>query len=99
MTPFGAFSLATLGAAKALYLDDGLGNFAKGKEGDFVVLDASRTAITDRRSDGADDIAAKLFALLIVGDDRIVANAYLMNRGTASRNGTKEASFEGKAGK
>jgi guanine deaminase len=91
LTPFGAFSLATLGAAKALCLDDRLGNFAKGKEADFIALDASSTAITNRRSDSAEDIAAKLFALLILGDDRAVADAYLMNRGTASRRGFEKA--------
>lgn len=33
-----ALYLATLGAAEALYLDDRIGNFASGKEADFVVL-------------------------------------------------------------
>ena len=79
LTPFGEFYLVTLGAADTLYLDDRLGNLAKGKEADFVVLDASRTAMTKRRSDEPDDIAARLFALFVAGDDRVVADAHLMN--------------------
>ncbi|MGH8166501.1 MAG: guanine deaminase, partial [Woeseiaceae bacterium] len=79
LTPFGVFHLVTLGAADGLYLDDRLGNLVKGKEADFVVLDASRTAITKRRSDDAHDIAARLFALLVAGDDRVVADVRLMN--------------------
>ena len=39
LSPYRAFYLATLGGARALYLDDLLGNFDKGKEADFVVLD------------------------------------------------------------
>jgi guanine deaminase len=39
LSPYRAFYLATLGGAQALYLDELLGNFDKGKEADFVVLD------------------------------------------------------------
>ena len=39
LSPYRAFYLATLGGARALYLDDLLGNFDKGKEADFVALD------------------------------------------------------------
>jgi guanine deaminase len=84
LTPFGVFYLVTLGAADALYLDDQLGNLVKGKEADFVVLDASRTTIKKRRTDDADDIAARLFALLITGDDRVVADVRVMNGRSAT---------------
>ncbi|MEX2495995.1 MAG: guanine deaminase, partial [Woeseia sp.] len=80
LTAFGAFCLVTLGAARALHLDDMLGNLARGKEADFVVLDASRMAITKRWSDAPADIAAKLFALLVVGDDRVVADVRLAGK-------------------
>ena len=39
LSPYRAYYLATLGGARALYLDDMLGNFDKGKEADFVALD------------------------------------------------------------
>jgi guanine deaminase len=86
LTPFGAFYLVTLGAARALYLDDRIGSFEKGKEADFVVLDASQTALTKRRWDNGSDIAARLFALSILGDDRIVVDSYLMGSSVFSRN-------------
>jgi guanine deaminase len=78
LTPFGALYLATLGAARALYLDAKVGNLGKGKEADFVVLDASRTGITDRRWKNAGDVSARLFAILSLGDDRSVSGTYLM---------------------
>ena len=78
LPPFGAFYLATLGAARALYLDDKIGNFEPGKEADFVVLDSGATSITARRLSTSDDVAEKLFALIMLGDDRCVAAPYLM---------------------
>ena len=40
---------ATLGGAKALDLDDKLGNFNAGKEADFVVLNIKPTALQQLR--------------------------------------------------
>ena len=77
LAPFGAFYLATLGAASALYLDDKVGNFSKGKEADFLVLDAARTAIMSRRWNSFWSITHRLFALLLLCDDRIVDDTYL----------------------
>jgi len=78
LPPFDAFYLATLGAARALYLDDKIGNFEPGKEADFVVLDSKATSITARRLSTSDDVAEKLFALMMLGDDRCIAATYLM---------------------
>ena len=78
LPPFDAFYLVTLGAARALYLDDKIGNFEAGKEADFVVLDSGATSITARRLSTSDDVAEKLFALIMLGDDRCVAATYLM---------------------
>ncbi|MEL7185666.1 MAG: guanine deaminase [Pseudomonadota bacterium] len=72
-----ALWLATLGAAEALYLDDELGNFAVGKEADFIVVDPNAASITARRCAEADSIAERLFALLALGDDRNVAATYV----------------------
>ena len=49
LSPFQALYLATLGGAKALYLDDKIGNFAVGKEADFVVLNFKGTPLIERR--------------------------------------------------
>lgn len=78
--PFDAFYLATLGAARALYLEDRIGNFETGKEADFVVLDSEAISITSRRLATSDNVAEKLFALIMLGDDRCVAATYLMGQ-------------------
>ncbi len=80
LAPFRALYLATLGGARALYLDDRIGNFAAGKEADFVVLDPAATPLLARRSSQCRDIAEQLFALLILGDDRVVAATHLEGR-------------------
>ena len=80
LTPFAALHLATLGAARALYLDDRIGNFTPGKEADFILLDASRAVTTKRRWGREGTIADKLFAMLFLGDDRTVAEAWLYGR-------------------
>lgn len=74
----GAFHLATLGGARSLYLDDRIGNFATGKEADFVVLDPRATALLERRSAACTSLAERLFVLMMLGDDRTVAATHLM---------------------
>jgi guanine deaminase len=78
LTSLQAFYLATLGGARALYLDDRLGNFATGKEADFVVLDLAATPLLERRLARAATLADKLFALMMLGDDRCVVATYVM---------------------
>ena len=77
---FSALYLATLGAANALYLDDKIGNFIAGKEADFVVIDYAASSITRRRLSQCVDIAERLFALLILGDDRSIAATYVLGK-------------------
>lgn len=77
---YAAFYLATLGGAEALGLDDRIGNFERGKEADFVVLDSEQASITRRRLGSTDDVAEKLFALMMLGDDRAVRATYLTGR-------------------
>ncbi len=75
-----ALYLATLGAAETLYLEDRVGNFAKGKEADLVVLDFDGSGLTARRCAAAKTIEEKLFALMTLADDRNVAATYVMGR-------------------
>ncbi len=72
-----ALYLATLGAAEALDLDQHIGNFASGKEADFVVLDPAGSTITARRTQTTSTVDELLFALIFLGDDRIIAATYL----------------------
>ena len=75
-----ALYLATLGAAEALHLDGHIGNFAPGKEADFVVLDYAGSSLTARRCAAAGSIEEKLFALMTLADDRHVAATHVMGR-------------------
>lgn len=72
-----ALYLATLGAAEALHLDDRIGNFERGKEADFIVLDAAATGMSARRAARSSAIDDQLFALLTLGDERHVAATYV----------------------
>jgi guanine deaminase len=80
LSPLSAFYHATLGGARSLYLDDRIGNFAPGKEGDFIVLDPAATPLLARRMRHAESWPDRLFALTMLGDDRCVAETYLMGR-------------------
>ena len=72
-----ALYLATLGAAEALVLDDKVGNFERGKEADFVVLDPAGTALSERRTSVSSTIEETLFAITMLGDDRHIAATYV----------------------
>ncbi len=75
-----ALYLATLGAAEALSLDDKVGNFRCGKEADFVVLDPAGTPLSARRTGIASSIDEKLFATIMLADDRHIAATYVAGR-------------------
>ena len=75
-----ALYLATLGAAKALYLDDRIGNFASGKEADFIMLDSASVPMARRRLSRTHNVAEKFFALMMLGDDRAISATYLMGK-------------------
>ena len=77
LSPLSAFYHASLGGARALHLDDRIGNFVGGKEGDFVVLDLAATPLIERRMKHAASVAERLFALAMLGDDRNIVATYL----------------------
>src|SRR3990167_1059758 len=76
LDPFKSLYLATLGGANALYLDDKIGNFASGKDADFVVLDYNATPLISYRMQQAKTLDEKLFALTMLGDDRAVKETF-----------------------
>lgn len=78
LTPQQALYLATLGAARALKLDDKIGNFAVGKEADCVLLDPQALPQLKLRLENEIDIEALLFALMILADDRAVKQTWVM---------------------
>ncbi|MEH0868851.1 guanine deaminase [Serratia liquefaciens] len=72
-----AFYHATLGGARALSLDDKIGNFDVGKEADFVVLDPAVSPLQKLRHENSRELAEQLFVLMTLGDDRNVYRTYV----------------------
>jgi guanine deaminase len=82
LSAFKAMFLATLGGARALCLEDKLGNFEPGKEADFIVLNPQATPLMAIRNDKglAQSLAAlaeQVFGMMILGDDRAVEAVYI----------------------
>lgn len=77
LSAFESLYHATLGGAKALDLDDKLGNFNVGKEADFVVLNLKPTALQQLRQSRSKSIEDSLFALFTMGDDRNIEVTYI----------------------
>lgn len=78
LDPFQALYLATLGGARALDLDGLVGNFLPGREADFVALDLAATPMIAQRMEHARGLADTLFVLNTLGDDRAVAETWVM---------------------
>lgn len=78
LDPFVALYLATLGGATALDQQHNIGNFLPGKEADFIVLDYNATPLLSRRLKAAGSLHERLFALLMLGDDRLVRETWVM---------------------
>ena len=67
----------TLGAAQALRLDGqqgrpSVGNLQVGCEADFVVLNPQATPLLARRTQQANSLDELLFAMVVLGDDRLI---------------------------
>lgn len=78
LSSFRGLFLATLGAAEALYMEDRIGNFAVGKEADFVVLNRHSTPLITERLKHTQDLAEEMFVQMMLGDDRAVSATYVM---------------------
>ncbi len=78
LAPMRALYLATLGGARALDLDNKIGNFETGKEADFVVLDYAATPLIKYRVDGCENLLEKLFVMQMLGDDRAIGETWIM---------------------
>ena len=62
----------TAGAAQALGLGGVVGNLQPGCEADFVVLNPQATPLLARKTAQADSLDELLFAMIVLGDDRLV---------------------------
>jgi guanine deaminase len=70
------FYLATLGAARSMQLEGTIGNFVPGAEADFIVLDPKATPLLERRTSHCNTLEETLFALALLGDDRVIRATY-----------------------
>lgn len=77
LSVYEAFYHVRLGAAQALALEGVIGNFTVGKEADMVVLDPAATPLQRLRQQNAKDIHERLFALMMLGDDRNIFQTLL----------------------
>ncbi len=85
MNAFQGFYRATLGGAKALYLDDEIGSFAPGRYADFVVLNGAATPLIARRTALAETLAERLFILMMLGDEHVVDATHVKGRKVFAR--------------
>ena len=70
----------TAGAAQALGLDGVIGNLQPGCEADFVVLQPRCTPLMARRTGSAGTLDELLFAMIVLGDDRLVERTVIASR-------------------
>ncbi|WP_109466471.1 guanine deaminase [Albibacillus kandeliae] len=72
--------LATAGSAAALHMGDRIGNIAHGMEADLVVLDLASTPAIAQRTARAETLWEALFATIMMGDDRAIAEVRIAGR-------------------
>ena len=75
----------TAGAARALGLQGVVGNLLPGCEADFVVLNPQATPLLARKTAQAASLAELLFALIVLGDDRVIEKTVISQAGGAGR--------------
>ncbi len=71
----------TAGAAQALGLAGVVGNLQPGCEADFVVLNPSATPLLARKTAQANSLDELLFAMIVLGDDRLVEKTVISQAG------------------
>ena len=69
--------LATAGSARSLHLDDHVGSIAPGMDADLCVLNLASTDAIAQRAANARDIWDSLFATIMMGDDRAIADVWV----------------------
>ncbi len=79
----------TAGAAQALGLQGKVGNLQVGCETDFVVLNPKATPLLTRRTSQANTLSEFLFAMIVLGDDRVVEHTVI--QGASIKPGLRES--------
>ena len=70
--------MSTLGAAKALQIDDKVGSFKVGKEADFIVIDPDASSYLKYRREKVDDVFELLFILMTLGSEVNITATYIL---------------------
>ena len=73
----------TAGAARALGLEGVVGNLLPGCEADFVVINPQTTPLLARKTAQAGSLDELLFALIVLGDDRVIEKTVISEAGDA----------------
>ena len=81
LTPTNLWWQHTGGAAQALGLAGVIGNLQPGCEGDFVVLNPQATPLLARRTAQARNLDELLFAMIVLGDDRLIERTVISQAG------------------
>lgn len=74
------FYLATLGGARALHLEDRIGSLRAGNEADIAVIDFNASEFTQWRMQFVRNLAEKLFVMLTLVPDNMVAATYVAGK-------------------
>ena len=69
--------LATVGSAKALRMDDKIGNLLPCYEADMIALDLASIPAIAQRSKHADSIWEAIFPTIMLGDDRAITQVWI----------------------
>ena len=74
----------TAGAARALGLEGVIGNLQPGCEADFIVLNPQATPLLARKTAQASSLDELLFALIVLGDDRVIERTVIARSNSAA---------------
>ena len=72
--------LATVGSARALRVEDRIGNIAPGMEADLTVIDLASTPAIEQATRRAGNLWEALFPTIMMGDDRAIRATWVNGR-------------------
>ena len=93
-----AFFRITKGNARVLQLESEIGDFRVGSAADFVLLDPTRSREVERRVAISQTIDEALFAMMILGDARLIAETTVLGEPLYQAGGLKTCEFEASNG-
>ena len=69
--------LATVGSARALHVEDKIGNIAIGLEADLTIVDLKSTPAIEQATRRAENIWQQIFPTIMLGDDRAIRATWI----------------------